>query len=43
MTLSPTGTGVINAQVRWVAGDKAGVKFVTGDSVVDERRVRIGV
>jgi hypothetical protein len=35
--------GLIQGHVRWVNGDSAGIKFVTGDSAIDERRVRIGV
>lgn len=34
---------VMQAQVRWVRGDGAGLKFITGDSVVDDRRARLGV
>lgn len=37
------GMSIIKAQVRWVRGDSVGVKFVTGDSVPDERRARLGV
>jgi PilZ domain len=37
------GMSLIRAQVRWATGDGAGVKFVTGDSVADERRARLGV
>jgi len=35
--------GVIRAQIRWVRNGKAGARFLTGDSVVDARRARIGV
>lgn len=41
--LCVTGMSLIRAQVRWVRGDSVGVKFVTGDSVPDERRARLGV
>ena len=37
------GLGEMRAQVRWVRGGKAGVKFLTGDSARDARRARIGV
>ena len=35
--------GVIRVQIRWVRNGKAGARFLTGDSVVDARRARIGV
>jgi hypothetical protein len=35
--------GVIEGQIRWAEGDRAGVRFLTGDSVVDDRRARLGV
>lgn len=35
--------GKVHAQIRWVRGGKAGVKFLTGDSAKDARRARIGV
>ena len=41
--LCVTGLSLIRAQVRWVRDDSFGVKFVTGDSVSDERRARLGV
>ena len=31
------------AQVRWVQGQQAGVRFLQGTSVLDDRRARIGV
>jgi hypothetical protein len=34
--------GSTEAQVRWTAGDKAGIKFLTEDSA-EKRRARIGV
>lgn len=37
------GLSVMPAQVRWASGDRAGVKFVTGNSAVDARRARLGV
>jgi hypothetical protein len=36
------GTGKIQGQLRWVRGSEAGVRFVTGDSVLDSRRARLG-
>jgi len=35
--------GQVRAQIRWVKGDCAGARFITGDSAVDARRARIGV
>lgn len=35
--------GQVHAQVRWVRGGSAGVKFLMGDNVADARRARIGV
>jgi PilZ domain len=35
--------GTIEAQVRWVAGGSAGVRFLTGDSAKEDRRARLGV
>ena len=35
--------GRIKAQVRWVSGDRAGLSFLLGNSVHEERRARIGV
>jgi hypothetical protein len=35
--------GQVRAQIRWVKGDRAGARFITGDSVQDARRARIGV
>ena len=43
VTLMLPGYGSMDAQVRWVAGDSAGVRFLTGSSAVDDRRARIGV
>ena len=43
LELCVAGMSLIRAQVRWVAGDGVGLKFITGDSVVDERRARLGV
>lgn len=43
LELSLAGVSDMQAQVRWVTGDRAGVKFMTGDSVADERRARLGV
>jgi hypothetical protein len=36
------GRGSIQAQVRWTAGDRAGVRFLSEDSP-EQGRVRIGV
>ena len=41
--LNVTQMKLMRAQVRWVSGDSAGAKFITGDSVVDERRARLGI
>lgn len=35
--------GSIEAQVRWTADDRAGIKFLTGNSPSEQRRARIGV
>ena len=37
------GRGSLPAQVRWIAGDCAGLQFLLGDSSVEDRRARIGV
>lgn len=37
------GLGTMEAQVRWTAEQKAGVSFLLGKSVHEERRVRLGV
>ena len=37
------GRGSIDAQVRWTADDRAGIRFLTGDSASEQRRARIGV
>jgi len=37
------GMGRMQAQVRWVAGDQVGVRFLLGKSPVEDRRARIGV
>ena len=36
------GRGPIDAQVRWTADDRAGVRFLTGDSPSEQRGARIG-
>lgn len=41
--LALPGMGKILAQVRWVESDRAGARFLTGDSAADERRARLGV
>jgi hypothetical protein len=41
--LSLPNTGKIQAQIRWVRGECAGARFLTGDSVPDERRARLGI
>ena len=41
--LSILGRGSMEAQVRWTAGDRAGLEFLLGASQVEERRARIGV
>ena len=40
LTLSDRGS--IEAQVRWTAGDRAGIKFLSENSA-EQRRARIGV
>jgi PilZ domain-containing protein len=35
--------GVIEGQIRWADASRAGVRFLTGDSAVDDRRARLGV
>ena len=37
------GMGKIEAQIRWVREDRAGARFLTGTSVPDERRARLGI
>lgn len=37
------GRGEIQAQVRWLDGPKAGLKFLTDDLLADARRARLGV
>jgi hypothetical protein len=41
--LSISGRGSMEAQVRWTAGDSAGLQFLLGKSHAEERRARIGV
>ena len=41
--LSIPGRGSMEAQVRWTAGDNAGLQFLLGKSEAEERRARIGV
>jgi len=41
--LSIQGRGSMEAQVRWTAGDRAGLEFLLGKSHIEERRARIGV
>ena len=36
------GLGKMNGQVRWVAGERAGITFLLG-SMFEQRRLRIGV
>lgn len=43
LELHAPGMGIISAQVRWAIRDSAGLKFITGNSAVDERRARLGV
>ena len=43
LVVSLAGRGSLPAQVRWIAGDCAGLQFLLGDSSVDDRRARIGV
>lgn len=37
------GTGRMQAQVRWASEDQAGIRFLLGQSTVEDRRARIGV
>jgi hypothetical protein len=34
--------GTIDAQVRWTADEKVGIRFLLGNSPVEERRARLG-
>lgn len=43
VTVEIPGRGAIDGQVRWYADDRAGVRFLLGDSVGEARRLRIGV
>ena len=43
VSLALPGRGSLEAQVRWTAGDCAGLQFLLGQSHVEERRARIGV
>lgn len=43
VVLTLPGRGSLSAQVRWIAGDCAGLQFLLGDSAIEDRRVRIGV
>lgn len=43
VSLTLAGRGTQDAQVRWTAGDCAGLQFLLGQSNVEERRARIGV
>ena len=43
LTVSVRGKGEMPAQVRWVDGDKAGLRFLYDDSAVELRRARLGV
>jgi hypothetical protein len=42
LVLTLADRGSVQAQVRWTAGDKAGIKFLSDDSS-ELRRARIGV
>ena len=41
--LAVPGMGQVRAQVRWVKGDLAGVRFLLGNSAAEDRRARLGV
>ena len=43
LSVTVPGFGTINAQVRWAADDRAGLSFLVGNSVQEERRARLGV
>ena len=42
LVLSLADRGSVQSQVRWTAGDKAGIKFLT-ENFSEQRRARIGV
>ena len=43
ISLTLPGRGTQDAQVRWTAGDCAGLQFLLGQSFAEGRRARIGV
>ena len=43
LTVELPGKGAMEAQVRWVDGDRAGLRFLFLDSVFEQRRARLGV
>lgn len=43
LAVTVPGLGTVNAQVRWTGGDMAGLTFLVGSSVQEERRARLGV
>ena len=43
VTFTMPGSGTIDAQVRWVSGDRVGLRFLLGKSALEERRARLGV
>jgi hypothetical protein len=43
VVLSVPGRGEVVAQIRWIKDGIAGARFVTGDSVRDSRRARLGI
>jgi hypothetical protein len=43
IALALPGRGKIRAQIRWIEGNRAGARFLTGDHALDERRARLGI
>jgi hypothetical protein len=43
LTLVMPGMQHLKVQVRWVREGQAGVRFVNGASVADDRRARLGI
>jgi hypothetical protein len=43
LTLYLPGYGDVTGQIRWQSAGRAGIRFLTGASAVDERRARLGV
>lgn len=43
ISLTMPGLGTMSAQVRWTAEEKAGLSFLLGKSIKEERRARLGL